>query len=129
MNTQITQLPQIDASTMKQAQQAITEFATSRKLVLSQPLNLENAKFSFTSKSQQKLFRHSLARVLNRPTMRSVSFFLRHLSKFSDHVPVKIDYSEQEKAIKQAKKDWKFLFEKSEEARLKYKELKGNFYK
>lgn len=132
MNTQTTptvQMPEINSSNLKLAQQSITEFATSKKLVFSRELDFEKANFIFTSKSQKKAFQHSLARVINRPTMKSISFFLRHLSKFSDLAPIKMDYSNEEKAIKQAKKDWKFLFTKSEEARLIYRELKGDFYK
>jgi hypothetical protein len=122
-------MPEINTSNLKLAQQSITEFANSRKLVFNRELDLANAKFNFTSKSQKKAFQHSLSRVIAKPTMKSISLFLRQLSKYSDLAPIKLDYSEREKAIKQAKKDWKFLQSKAEEARLQYKKVKGDFYK
>lgn len=129
--TQTITLPEITSANLKAAQDKIQEFVNIRKLVIKGDLNLDDRDLTFTfpSKRQKKAFQRSLRSVMNRPTMKSVSLFLHKVGKYSSHKSVKVDYSDQEKAIQSARKEWKFLQGKAEEARLKYKELKGSFYK
>jgi hypothetical protein len=132
MNTQtFIQLPEITSENLKLAQDNILQFAKQRKLVIKGELNLDDKDltFDFSSKRQKKAFQRSLGHVISHPSMKTISLFFHKVDKCSSHKPVKLDYSEQEKAIKAARKEWKFLQAKTEEARLKYKELKGSFYK
>lgn len=130
MNTQtFFQLPEITSENLKLAQDNIKQFAKRRKLVLTGDLNLDDRGLTFPSKRQKKAFQKSLGLVIAHPSMKAISLFLRRIDKYSSHKPVKLEYSEQEKAIQVARKEWKFLQKKADEARLKYKELKGSFYK
>jgi hypothetical protein len=132
MNTQtFVQLPDITSENLRTAQDNIKEFANNRKLVIKGDLNLDDQDltFNFPSKRQKKAFQRSLGYVISHPSMKTISLFLHRVGKYSSHKSVKLDYSEQEKAIQAARKEWKFLQKKAEEARLKYKSLKGDFYK
>lgn len=130
METTTIMLPEATTTNTRHAISSIKEFASSRQLVLTGNVDvLIGAPLKFSSKSEEKKFRWSLLRVTNHPSMRSVNMFLSHLSRVTGIPRIKIDYSVREKNIQQAKKDWKFLQAKAEEGRLKYKELKGDFYK
>ena len=130
METTSIMLPEAPTENTRKAFASIKAFATSRKLVLTGNVDaFTNVPLRFSSKSEEKKFRWSLLRVTNRPSMKNINMFLSHLSRVTGLTKIKLDYSEQEKQIKEARKEWKFLQAKAEEARLKYKEAKGNFYK
>lgn len=132
MNTHtFVQLPEITSENLKLAQDNIQQFAKQRRMVIKGDLNLDDRDltFNFPSKRQKKAFQRSLGHAISHPTMKTISLFLHRVGKYSSHKPVKLDYSEKEKDIQKARKDWKFLQKKAEEARLAYKEAKGNFYK
>jgi hypothetical protein len=125
------QMPEITLDSLKLAYESIEKFAASRKLVIKGNFTLDKEKlnFEFPSRNQQKMFQRSLGVVIEKPSMKSVNMFLHKLGKYTKLPLVKLEYFEKEKAIQSAKKEWKELMKKTEEARLKYKQEKGDFYK
>jgi len=131
MNTQtMTSLPEVTTANIKLALESIKQFVTQKNYVITGNLDsLTNVPPRFSSNNQEKKFRWSLLRVTNHPSMRSANMFLSHLAKATWMTKLKVDYSEREKQIKTAKKEWKEVQAKADQARLKYKEIKGDFYK
>ena len=124
----MTTKPEITAENLAAAASAITKFASSRKMEITN--GIPTGAPTFPSKSKTKEFQVALGRVLDHPGIRSCNFYLRKLSKaVNQEKASKVDYSSEERDIQAARKVWKVLKAKAEEARLAYKEIKSDFYK
>ena len=126
METQY-KVTEINAENLQNAKTSIEQFVQRRKLVLTGEVPTEI--LTFPSTNRKKAFRDALRRVIANPTMKSTNMYLRHFGKLNETPIVKVEYSELEKSIKAAREEWKAIRNKAEEARLKYKEVKGDFYK
>jgi len=85
----------------------------------------------FESKSKEKVLRTYLWRLDQRVTMAQANKFLHFLYKKVyklDSAP-RIEYSEKELKIKEARKAWKKVQAEAEKLLLEYKNEKGDFYK
>lgn len=118
----------INAETLKAAEKTIVEMVNGRGLILTGKLDLSTS-VVFPSKKKTKEFRKLLNRVLEYPTIKRVSMFLRMYSKFSGVEAVKVDYSPKEKKIQECRKAYLEARKKAEEALSRYKEEKGDFFK
>lgn len=85
---------------------------------------------SNASGKQKKRINAGARHFSQRPTLRSANRFLHTIfRKVLKAQPVKIQLSEKETKIQDARKAWKNAMLKAEELRLVYKAEKGNFYK
>jgi len=78
--------------------------------------SIRNGKYS---KSERKVLRNRINRVLQKPGLRNINTLT--------HAKVKV--SEQEEKIQSARKKWKVAQSISEQLMEEYKTLKGDFYK
>lgn len=130
--TTIMSLPEVTTENIKKAIESLKQYAAKKKYVFSGNVEaLGNLTPTFASQNQEKKFKWALLRVTRKPTMKSANLFFNQHSKSTNGVSpkLKMEYSEKEKQIKAARKEWKELLAKTKEARLKYKEAKGDFYK
>jgi hypothetical protein len=130
--TTIMSLPEVTTENIKKAIESLKQYAAKKKYVFSGNVDsLANVIPTFSSQNQEKKFRWALLRAMRNPTMKSANLFFNQYSKSQNGVTpkLKMEYSEKEKQIKAARKEWKELQAKAEEARLKYRETKGDFYK
>jgi len=92
----------------------------------------QGKKLEFDSKTKKKVCHNYLTRLSKNVTMRQANLFLhfmwRQIMKIEGPVP-KIQPSEREFKIRQARKAWKTAFTESEKLRNEYKEIKGDFFK
>ena len=121
-------LLEINFATMAQAQKSIIEMVSKRSLVLSETLNLDGT-LNFPSQNKTKEFKKNLNWVIEYPTMKRISIFLRMYAEFTGTKSIKIDFSPKEKKIKEARKAYIEARKKAQEAQSFYKEVKGDFYK
>ena len=128
MSTTTKSLVSINAETMETAKNSITNMVNRRGLVLEGNLDLSKSP-SFPSKNKEKDFKRRLERVIDLPTMKRVSMFLRMYSQFTGTQQVKVDYSAKEKKIREYRKEYVEARKKAIEAYSRYKEEKGDFYK
>lgn len=130
MKTNTTHKEQIEITSenLCMAKVSIQEMVTKRKLVINGEISVL-VPVTFPSTNKKKEFRKSLERVINHPTMRNTNLYLHKLSKLNGETISKIEYSEKEKAIKLARKEWREHVKKGWELRDKYKTEKGDFYK
>jgi hypothetical protein len=128
MTTTVKSLVEINATTMAQAEKSIIDMVNGRGLILTGRLDL-SATLSFPSKNRQKEFKKRLERVIEHPSMKRVSMFLRMYAQLSGTEAVKIDYSPKEKQIQEYRKAYVEARKKAIEAYSRYKEEKGDFYK
>lgn len=123
------QLPEVNATNVQNAIDCIKSFADRRKLVLTGNTTLPSTvAYKFSSMCEEKRFKWSMLRITKHQTMKGASLFFSKLYKATG-IKITLDYSAQEKSIKSARKEWKELSAKAEEALAKYKTLKGDFYK
>ena len=131
METQsIITLPDVTTANIKKAIESIKQYASQKNYVINGNIDaLTNVTPKFSSKNQERKFRWAMLRVIKKPSMRNSNIFIHQLSKATGISKVKLDYSDREKQIQAARKEWKSLQATAEEARKKYKEIKGDFYK
>ena len=106
----------------------IREFATKRKLVFDGSFTL-NLPTNFPSNKKKKEFHNVLDRVLFKTTMRTSNVFLHKLAKYNETAICKLEYSDKEKEIKNAKAKLNESIKVAIELRKTYNEVKGDFYK
>lgn len=123
----IKQQLEINAENIQKSFDVIQEFAAIKNYVITGNLEFKNFTKEFPSNKSKKKFRNSLNTVISHVTMKSANMFLFHLSKYTDSI-IKIEYSERELAIKEAKKNWKSARKISEKLMIDYKNIKGDFY-
>lgn len=70
---------------------------------------------------------HFVDKKKSRKTINTLLFVLRKLEVIKEKVSIDLGY--KEKDIQRLRSIWKIMDRKTEEARLAYKELKGDFYK
>lgn len=128
MSTTTKSLVSINAETMESAKKSITNMVNRRGLVLEGSLDFSKLP-TFSSKNKEKDFKRRLERVVDYPTMKRVSMFLRMYSQLTGTSPVKVDYSPKEKKIREYRKEYVEARKKAIEAYSRYKEEKGDFYK
>ena len=121
-------LVEINAETMTSAEKSIIEMVKGRGLVLTGRLDL-SLSLTFPSTNRKKEFKRRLGRVIEYPSMKRVSMFLRMYAQLSNTEQVKIDYSPKEKQIQEYRKAYVEARKKAIEAYSRYKEEKGDFYK
>jgi hypothetical protein len=119
---------EINSENLAIAKSRIQEMAISKKLDIVGEISTL-VPVTYPSKSKMKEFRSALNKVISYPGMRNANIFLHKLSKLNGEDNAKIEYSEKEKAIKVARKEWRENVKKGWELRDKYKLEKGNFYK
>lgn len=131
METTIMTLPEVTTDNIKKAIESLKQYAVQKGYVFnSDPDAMSNHAPFFSSGNQYKKFSWALYRAMNKPSMKSANLLFSLYSKVNHYATkLKMDYSEREKQIKAAKKEWKELKHKAEEARLKYRKTKGDFYK
>ena len=133
--TETFELKEATTANIKNAIEQIEAFAKRRNLSLEgetkisalKSLSLSLTGIKFPSKKAEKRFRWSITRISRKQTMKSANLFFRQLQKATG-ISISLEYSLREKKIRAARKEWKELQAKTEEARLKYKEIKGDFY-
>ncbi len=76
----------------------------------------------------KKRLKRRLNKIISKNTLKSINSLLRFLSKKSNIDIVRIDEPKHEE-IQKLRKDWKVLQAQSDAALLKYKNLKGDYYK
>ena len=118
----------INTESMNSVEQTIVEMVNGRGLIFSGKLNL-SASLNFPSKNKTKEFKKLLNRVLEYPTIKRVSMFLRMYSRLSGTDIVKVEYSPKELKIQEYRKAYVEARKKAEEAQARYKEEKGDFFK
>ena len=128
MSTTTKSLVSINAETMETAKNSITNMVNRRGLVLEGSLDFSKPP-TFPSKNKEKDFKRRLERVIDYPTMKRVSMFLRMYSQLAGTSPVKVDLSPKEKKIREYRKEYVEARKKAIEAYSRYKEEKGDFYK
>jgi hypothetical protein len=84
----------------------------------------------FESKNQEKVFRKLLWRMENKISMKNANWFLRLYAKvFKLEKAPRVEYSEKELKIKEARKAWKKMQLEADRLQAVYKTEKGDFYK
>jgi len=119
---------EINAESMRSAEKTIVEMVNGRSLILTGKLEL-SAPLTFPSKKKTKEFKKLLNWVIEYPTIKRVSMFLRRYSRFSGTEAVKIEYSPKELKIQEYRKAYVEARKKAIEAYERYKEEKGDFFK
>ena len=122
------QLPEISTDNINKAAERINDFATSNDLKINGVIDSNILGAEYPSNKSKKRFRHSLNRVINHPTMKNCNLFLHYLAKYSKSTTAKLEYSEKEKSIIEARKKWKEAKEIALKLLVEYKELKGDYY-
>lgn len=121
------QLLEINIDNINNAVNSIKEFATKNDFIITGNIDTDISNSKFPSNKARKRFKHSLNRVINHPTMKVCNLFLHYLSKYSTST-AKLEYSEKEKSIIEARKKWKEAKEIALKLLNEYKELKGDYY-
>jgi hypothetical protein len=121
-------LVDINQASMDLALKSIVTMVNERVLILTGELTLSGNP-NFPSQNKKKEFRKRLNWVIEKPTMKRVSMFLRMYAQFTGTQPVKVDFSPKEKQIQEARKAYVEARKKAQEAHVRYKEEKGDFYK
>jgi len=119
---------EINAESMRSAEKTIVEMVNGRGLVLSEKMEL-SATLTFPSKKKTKEFKKLLNWVIEYPTIKRVSMFLRMYARFSGTPTVKVEYSQKELKIQEYRKAYVEARKKAIEAYARYKEEKGDFFK
>lgn len=91
----------------------------------------ETGTLTFDSKRKEKAVKKYLWKLDNKVTMAQANLFLHFLYKKVyklDKTP-RIEYSEKELKIKNAKKAWKKVREESDKLKIAYFQEKGDFYR
>jgi hypothetical protein len=122
------QLLEISTDNINKAAEIINDFATSNDLKINGVIDSNISGAEYPSIKSKKRFRHSLNRVINHPTMKNCNLFLHYLAKYSKGTTAKLEYSEKEKSIIEARKKWKEAKEIALKLLVEYKELKGDYY-
>lgn len=92
--------------------------------------NLFSEKFKNFSTKGKKRLRNKLIRVHIRPSMFTINKFLHYLfARVLELKAPKIQVSTIEREIQVSRKKWIKARDEADDALLRYKEMKGNFYK
>lgn len=128
MDTVVKMLTEISMETMQEASNSIKNMVAARKLKLDGEISTL-VPVVFPSKNKKKDFQRSLGRALNSPGMKAANIYLHKLEKYNGEKAARIEYSDKEKVIKLARKEWKEAQLKMWALRDKYKAEKKGFYK
>lgn len=128
METITKQLTEINVENLAKAKSSIESMAQRRKLVVTGKISTE-LPTNFPSQKKKKEFQRILWRVITHPTMKNSNIYLHKLSKYNEEPKAEVEYSEKEKAIQKARKEWKESLQIMLQKKALYLTEKGDFYK
>lgn len=129
METKVTIYVDATAENVKTAITNIVEFVNKNNFQLKGAM--QEGKLDFPSTSKKKVLRNYLTRLSRRMSIKHANQFLHFLYKkiYKLDTALYVDLSEKELKIQAAKKAWKEVQKKADEAHTAYKAEKGDFYK
>jgi len=90
---------------------------------------IDNQNSDHISKNQMKKIQKYCFWISKKPTLRRINSFLSLLYRTYRIEKIRINISDKEVAIQNAKKEWKKSLAETEKLLYEYKKEKGNFYK
>lgn len=119
--------------TFEKIKQYVTDKGYKLEGELKQPTNLLGIKkaLTFDSRKKMKVLRNYINRLDKKVSMRNANMFLHFLFRviYKQDAHPRVELSDKEQKIQQARKAWKKVAMEAETLRLAYKAEKGDFYK